>query len=97
MAKNDNRPSDQLHLSIELADNGIIMRDRDCADIVEVEKYDNTFDYSDKPRYNADIHRMLGRKIYEWIMEVVVDDNVRDWATNGADIDINVRLNGHKK
>lgn len=36
MAKIDNLPTEKMRLTIEFADNGIILRDPDCEDIVEL-------------------------------------------------------------
>ena len=97
MAK-DNRPKEKMRLTIEFADNGIILRNPDCEDEVTLalinEKhkevgYGYDIDHSEE-------YRVIGKKIYDWLTEVVVAEYSGYLITTGAELDITATLNGRR-
>lgn len=99
MAKIDNRPKEKMQLTIEFADNGIILRNPECEDEVtlavtgkgthEPEDYGYDIDHSDE-------YRAIGKKIYEWLAEVVVAEYSDHLITTGAELDITATLTGRE-
>ena len=98
MAKTDNRPKEKMQLTIEFADNGIILRNPDCEDEVTLalikEKhkevgYGYDIDHSEE-------YRVIGKKIYDWLTEVVVAEYSGYLVTTGAELDITATLNGRR-
>ena len=87
MAKIDTRPSEKMRLTIEFADNGIILRNPDCDDDVTLAL---TSDFSDR----TEEYKAIGKKIYQWLTEVAVTDHCDCWITTGADMEIVAKLNG---
>ena len=98
MAKTDNRPKEKMQLTIEFADNGIILRNPDCEEDVTLalikEKhkevgYGYDIDHSEE-------YRVIGKKIYDWLTEVVVAEYSGYLVTTGAELDITATLNGRR-
>ena len=98
MAKINNRPKEKMQLTIEFADNGIILRNPECEDEVTLalikEKhkevgYGYDIDHSEE-------YRVIGKKIYDWLTEVVVAEYSGYLVTTGAELDITATLNGRK-
>ena len=98
MAKVDNRPKEKMQLTIEFADNGIILRNPECEDEVTLalikEKhkevgYGYDIDHSEE-------YRVIGKKIYDWLTEVVVAEYSGYLVTTGAELDITATLNGRR-
>ena len=96
MAKTDNRPKEKMQLTIECADNGIILRNPDCEEEVTLalikEKhkevgYGYDIDHSEE-------YRAIGKKIYDWLTEVAVVEHSDYFITTGAELDITATLNG---
>jgi hypothetical protein len=95
MAKIDNRPKEKMQLTIEFADNGIILRNPDCEDDVTLAltgvdyTAHNNIDHSEE-------YRVIGKKLYDWLTDVVVADFATYWIATGAEIDITATLQGRK-
>lgn len=100
MAKIDNRPKEKMQLTIEFADNGIILRNPECEDEVTLaltgkgthkpEGYGYDIDHSDE-------YRAIGKKIYDWLTEVAVVEHSDYFITTGAELDITATLNGRRR
>ena len=100
MAKIDNRPKDKMRLVIEFADNGIILRNPECEDEVTLaltgkgthkpEGYGYDIDHSDE-------YRAIGKKIYDWLMDVVVEGHADELICTGAELDITATLTGRER
>lgn len=95
----DNRPREMMRLSIEFADNGIVLRNPDCGDEVllalhlatrKESGYGFDFDHSDE-------YRAIGRSIYNWLTEVAAAEHVDEWIATGAELDIVATLNGRER
>ena len=87
MAKIDNRPKEKMQLVIEFADNGIILRNPELEDDVLLALTGVT---------HSEEYEAIGKKVYEWLTEVVVSEYSGYWITTGAHLDILATLNGRK-
>ena len=87
MARIDNRPKEKTRLTIEFADNGIILRDPDCEDIVTLALCDSG---------NTEAYKAVGKMIYDWLVEVVASDHA-DWIMTGAELNITATLTGRER
>lgn len=95
----DNRPREMMRLAIEFADNGIVLRNLDCEDDVQVALHHATRKESG---YGLDVdhsdeYRAIGRSIYNWLIEVAAAEHADEWITTGAELDIVATLNGREK
>lgn len=92
MTKVTNNPIEKMRMNIELADNGIIIRKPDNEDEVTLamEKGECTdnLDHSDE-------HKLIGQKIYSWLMDVVIQEHT-DFIITNFDIDIIATCKGHE-
>lgn len=75
---------------IEFTDNGIILRNPECEDEITLALTrsgagDNMLD---------DEYKALGKKVYDWLMDVVVADYHKFYIVTGADLEITAELNG---
>ena len=99
MAKTDNRPKEKMQLTVEFADNGIILRNPECEDEVTLaltgkgthkpEGYGYDIDHTDE-------YKAIGRKVYEWLTEVAVSEHSSYWIATGAELDIVATLTGRE-
>ena len=84
MAKTVNNPKEKMRMNIELADNGIIIRNPDCKDevtlAVEKEAADGMWHGSEE--------RAIGRKIYSWLMDVVIQEHEGELIITNFDIEV---------
>ena len=91
MAKIDNRPKENMQLTIEFADNGIILRNPECEDEIKlaVTGYGDTL-------YDEE-YKAIGQKILDWLLEVVVPENADNLIVTGAELDITATMTGRKR
>ena len=93
MAKTVNNPKEKMRMNIELADNGIIIRNPDCEDEVtlamEKGEWTDNIDHSDE-------YKAIGRKIYDWLMDMECDKHRGDIIITNFDIDIVATCKGHE-
>ena len=102
MAKIDNRPKEKMRLTIEFADNGIILRNPELEDEVTLaltkkteyakDVYRSCYDFVHDEEYN-----IIGKKIYDWLVEVVVSEYSGTWVSTGAELDITATLTGRER
>ena len=100
MAKTDNRPKEKMQLTIEFADNGIILRNPELEDEVTLALTKETTSTSMARAYDLDHseeYRVIGKKIYDWLTEVVVAEYSGYLITTGAELDITATLNGRRR
>ena len=94
MAKVTNNPKEKMRMNIELADNGIIIRNPECEDEVTLaitsDDYINRDDHDLKNEYQA-----IGKKIYDWLLNVVIEDHT-DFIITNFDIDITATCKGRE-
>ena len=87
MAKISNNPKEKMRMNIELADNGIIIRNPDCEDEVTLAiTSDARTIYNDKDLSNE--YKAIGRKIYDWILDVVIQEHEDELIITNFDIDV---------
>lgn len=93
MAKTENRPMERMKLTIEFADNGIILRNPDFEDDVRLALHGmNGYDIDHSEEYKE-----IGRKVYDWLTEVVICDHAKEWIATGAELSIVATLKGREK
>ena len=89
MANVVKEPMEKMRMNIELADNGIIIRNPDCEDEVTLAmtKANGVTGLGYKPDH-SDEYQLIGMKIYSWIMDVVLQDHADELIITNLDIDI---------
>ena len=79
-------------MNIELADNGIIIRNPDEEDEVtlamEKGEWTDSIDHSDE-------YKAIGKKIYSWLMDVVIQEHT-DFIITNFDIDVVATCKGRE-
>lgn len=90
--KQTTAPAECLKMNIELADNGIIIRNPENED--EVTLAMNKGEIGDTI-YDDDIYKAIGKKVYDWILDVVMEEHT-DFIITNFDIDITATCNGHE-
>ena len=92
MAK-DNKPKEKMRLAVEFADNGIILRNPECEDEVTLAVHPDT-GYNPKGADYSEEYKAIGQKIYDWLLNVVVEDHSYEWISTGAELSITATLDG---
>jgi hypothetical protein len=92
MAK-DNRPKEKMRLTIEFADNGIILRNPEFEDEVTLAVHPDT-GYNPNGADYSEEYKAIGQKIYDWLLNVVVEDHSYEWISTGAELSITATLEG---
>ena len=85
MAKISNNPKEKMRMNIELADNGIIIRNPEEDEVtlaITSNDYINRDEHDLKNEYQA-----IGKKIYDWLLNVVIEDHT-DFIITNFDIDV---------
>ena len=93
-------PTERMQLTIEFADNGIILRNPDIEDDVRLALTGNGTRKKDGYGYDIDHsaeYRAIGKKIYDWLKEEVVLEHEDYWLTTGAKLDIKAVLTGRPR
>ena len=86
MAKVTNTPKEKMRMNIELADNGIIIRNPDEEDEVTLAITSN--DYINRDEHDLkNEYQAIGKKIYDWLLNVVIEDHT-DFIITNFDIDV---------
>ena len=86
MAKVTNNPKEKMRMNIELADNGIIIRNPDEKDEVTLAITSN--DYINRDEHDLkNEYQAIGKKIYDWLLNVVIEDHT-DFIITNFDIDV---------
>lgn len=84
MAKIVNNPKEKMRMNIELADNGIIIRNPENEDEVtlamEKGEWADNIDHSDE-------YKAIGKKVYGWLLNEVVNNHT-DFIITNFDIDV---------
>ena len=82
MAKVTKNPKEKMRMNIELADNGIIIRNPDEQDEVMLALH-----REDSDRARDDEYKAIGKKVFDWLMDDVIENNV-DFIITNFDIDV---------
>ena len=92
MAKIVNNPKEKIRMNIELADNGIIIRNPDSEDEITLaitERYGSDY----KPDLSNE-YKAIGQKIYDWLLDVVIQEHDTDLIITNFGIDITATCKG---
>ena len=92
MAKIVNNPKEKMRMNIELADNGIIIRNPDSEDDITLaitERYGSDYKTDLSNEYKA-----IGQKIYDWLLDVVIQEHDTELIITNFDIDITATCKG---
>ena len=95
MAKLVDRPKEKMQLTIEFADNGIILRNPELKDDVTLALLgldDGGYNVIHDEEYKA-----IGKRIYDWLTEVAVPEHSGTWISTGAELDITATLTGRER
>jgi hypothetical protein len=95
MAKINDRPKEEMQLTIEFADNGIILRNPECEDDVTLAVHPQT-GYSPHGIDFTEEYKAIGKTIYDWLKDVVVYDHSSKWIATGAEFYIVATLTGRR-
>lgn len=84
---------EKMKLNIELADNGIIIRNPNCDDDVSVAVTSeaNTI-YNERDFVNE--YKAIGKKVYDWLQDVVIPEHDTELIITNFDIDITATCKG---
>ena len=94
MAKVTNNPKEKMRMNIELADNGIIIRNPDEKDEVTLAITSN--DYINRDEHDLkNEYQAIGKKIYDWLLNVVIEDHT-DFIITNFDIDVVATCKGRE-
>lgn len=95
MAKAVNNPKEKMRMNIELADNGIIIRNPECEDDVTLAiTCEARTTYNEKDLNNE--YKAIGKKVYDWLMDVVIQEHEDDLIITNFDIDIVATCKGRE-
>ena len=83
MAKVTNNPKEKMRMNIELADNGIIIRNPENEDEVTLALHRD-----DSDRARDDEYKAIGKKVFDWLMEVVIEEHESELIITNFDIDV---------
>lgn len=88
-----NYPQEKMKLNIELADNGIIIRNPNCEDEVSVAVTSDTRTiYNERDLTNE--YKAIGRKVYDWLLDVVIQEHETELIITNFDLDITATCKG---
>ena len=94
MTKKKTAAAETLRMHIELADNGIILRNPDCEDEVTLAAHNG----NPKTGYDLDFineSRAIGNKIYRWLTDVVLQEqNPDEIIVTGFHLEISAKCEG---
>ena len=80
-----------MKMSIELADNGIILRNPDCEDDVTL-----ALEKPEISERHGDEYRAIGWRVYDCLMNVLLlEQSQNEIITTGFDITVIARCTGH--
>ena len=89
MAKTVEEPKEKVRMNIELADNGIIIRNPENEDEVTLAmtKAEGVTGLGYEPDHSNE-YQLIGMKIYSWLMDVVIQEHVDELIVTNFDIDV---------
>ena len=88
-------PAECLKMNIELADNGIIIRNPESEDEVTLalSKDNGITGLGHKCRHD-DEYKAIGQKIFDWLCDVVIEEHQEELIITNFDIDIKAVAKG---
>ena len=99
MAKAVNNPKEKMRMNIELADNGIIIRNPNCEDEVTLALTGGGVNLNKGYGYEIDHsedYKAIGKKVYDWLMDVVIQEHEGELVITNFDIEITATCKGHE-
>lgn len=87
-------------MEIELADNGVILRNPDCEDEVTLAVTPSRDERTGHGNIGLDItdaNAGIGRKVYDWLMDVVFPEYENELIVTGFSLIIEAKPNGREK
>ena len=88
-----NNPKEKMKLNIELADNGIIIRNPNCEDDVSVAVTNEIKTiYNERDLTNE--YKAIGKKVYDWLQNVVIPEYDTELVITNFDLDITATCKG---
>ena len=94
MERISNNPKEKMRMNIELADNGIIIRNPDEEDEVTLAITSN--DYINRDEHDLkNEYQAIGKKIYDWLLNAVIEDHT-DFIITNFDIDVVATCKGRE-
>ena len=88
MAKTVNNPKEKMRMNIELADNGIIIRNPENEDEVTLALH-----REDSDRARDDEYKAIGKKVFDWLMDEIIEKHT-DFIITNFDIEITATCKG---
>ena len=96
MAKTVNNPKEKMRMNIELADNGIIIRNPECEDDVTLAiTCEARTIYNEKDLSNE--YKAIGKKIYDWLLDMVIQEHEDELIITNFDIDVVATCKGRDR
>lgn len=91
-------PAECLKMNIELADNGIIIRNPECEDEVTLatETFTHKSDGFGLNTDHSDEYKAIGKKVYDWLLNVVIPEHEDDLIITNFDLDIKTVAKGRE-
>ncbi len=89
--------TERLRMEMELADNGVILRNPDCEDEVTLAVTPREQDRTGYGNIGLDItdaNTAIGRKVYDWLMDVVIPESEHELIITGFTLLIEATPNG---
>jgi len=96
MAKTVNNPKEKMRMNIELADNGIIIRNPENEDEVTLAiDRGHNIGRCDYEADHTDEYQAIGKKILDWLLDVVIEKHT-DFIITNFDIDVVATCKGRE-
>lgn len=95
-AYNKNNKFKVMNMNIELADNGIIIRNRDNEDEVTLALERDRRNYDEKDS-RQDMYKAIGEKIYDWLMDDVIEEQSDELVVTHFELEIVVECIGRER
>lgn len=85
-----------MNLDIELADNGIIIRNEANEDEVTLALERDRRNYDEKDS-RQDMYKAIGEKVYDWLMDDVINKQSDNLVVTNFDVEISVECIGRER
>lgn len=85
-----------MNLNIELVDNGIIIRNGADEDEVTL-ALERDERFNDEKDRRQDIYKAIGEKVYDWLIDYVVNEQSDELIVTNFELDICVECVGKKR
>lgn len=93
---NKNDKFQLMNLDIELADNGIIIRNEANEDEVTL-ALERDRRFTDEKDSRQDIYKAIGEKVYDWLMDDVINKQSANLVVTHFEVEIIVECKGRER